>query len=53
MEGQKWKWSLDQWLEDKVWVKVPKEVATPHFFFVLGFGAATILFLLIGIISKI
>ncbi len=51
MRKQKWNWAIDQWLEDRVWNKVPKEYATPHFFFVLGFVTALILFFVILIVT--
>lgn len=44
MERQKWIWPVDQWLEDKVWTKVPKEYATPHYFFLLGVLTTSVIF---------
>jgi len=47
MKKQKWIWFIDQWLEDKIWTQVPEEVASPHFFFLLGFlsGIVTLIIL--------
>jgi hypothetical protein len=50
MIKKKWKWVIDQWLEDKVWVNIPKEHQSPHFFFLLGFVTAIIIFTLITLI---
>jgi len=52
MIKKKWKWMVDQWLEDKIWTKVPKEHQSPHFFFLLGFVTAMIVFLLFGVIAS-
>ena len=49
MEINKWKWSIDQWFEDKVWTKIPKEYSTPHFFFTLGFMSGGILIFILSL----
>lgn len=50
MEKRKWKWLVDQWFEDKVWVKVPEEYSSPHYFFVIGFLSGFILLLFLSCI---
>jgi len=47
MKRMKWHWAFDQWLEDKVWTKIPKQYHSPHFFFVLGFITDSLIFMLI------
>lgn len=32
----KWHHGVDQWMEDKLWTRVPEKYATPHFFWMLG-----------------
>lgn len=50
METGKWKWSVDQWFEDKVWAKVPKEYQTPHFFFLVGLFSGALFVIILNII---
>lgn len=44
----KWRWGVDQWFEDKVWAKVPKEHGSPHFFFLLGFMTSTVIMVILS-----
>ncbi len=37
-----WNNKIDQYFEDKVWVKIPKQERTPHTMFVIGFVTALI-----------
>lgn len=52
MKKGKWFWPTDQWFEDKVWPKVPEQYSTPHFFFLIGFGAGAILVFILTAIFK-
>ena len=36
MKKRKWEWMIDQYFEDNVWSKVPKEDQSPHLFFLIG-----------------
>ena len=50
MEKRQWDHGVDQWLEDKVWTKFPKEYQSPHFFFLLGVMTSAIIFGLLMLI---
>ena len=53
MKKQRWDWKIDQWFEDKVWTKVPVDLATPHYFFLLGFASSIILVVLLSLILNL
>lgn len=42
MKPRKWDHSLDQWLEDRVWSRVPDSLASRHFFWFFGFICGTL-----------
>lgn len=42
MQQRKWDHSVDQWMEERLWKRVPSHIASPHFFWFLGFICGTV-----------
>lgn len=52
MQHRKWHHSVDQWMENKLWKRVPDHIASPHFFWFFGFICGTVFFFILFSIIK-
>ncbi len=42
MTKLEWRHSVDRWMEDRLWSRVPAHISSPHFFWFFGFICGTI-----------